>query len=45
MRQPIGHRGKLRERHEEEEADNQKKKKTNHTCQHFIKAKLWGLIK
>ena len=44
MRQPIGHRGKLRERHEEEEADNQKKK-TNHTCQHFIKAKLWGLIK
>ena len=45
VRQIIGNRGKLIERHEEQEADNQKKKKKNTLASNFIKAKLWGLIK
>ena len=45
MRQLIGHRGKLIERHEEEEADNQKKKKLTTLVSNVIKAKLRGLIK
>ena len=48
MRQLIGNRGKLIERHEEQEADNKKTKKEqkkNTLASNFIKAKLWGLIK
>ena len=46
VRQLIGNRGKLIERHEEQEADNQKKKNKKTTlASNFIKAKLWGLIK
>lgn len=44
VRQLIGNRGKLIERHEEQEADKKKKKKTT-LASNFIKAKLWGLIK
>ena len=38
VRQLIGNRGKLIERHEEQEADNQKKKQKNHACQQFYKS-------
>lgn len=45
VRQLIGNRGKLIDRHEEQEADNQKKTKKTTLASNFIKAKLWGLIK